>query len=270
MKQLKSSLGDLRRLFAGTVTLRTIAEPLISFDATHPAEEVLLFMRRREFDVVGLREGGVVTGYVTTNDLTTGEAGARIRRFDPGELLSEGDPLLQAFEALRSRRHLFIQLLGQPGGIITRGDLQKAPVRLWLFGLVSLLEMQLLRVIRQRHPGKGWEPHLPAARLQATRRVFQERRRRNEENDLSDCLQLADKATLLMKDGVLFAISGFASKRAAETFFKEVGTLRNALAHANDILAGRWPALADLVTRLEDLLERLEKASPDPARSERF
>ena len=33
MKQLKSSLGDLRRLFARTITLRDIAEPLVSFDA---------------------------------------------------------------------------------------------------------------------------------------------------------------------------------------------------------------------------------------------
>lgn len=63
-----------------------------------------------------------------------------------------------------------------------------------------------------------------------------------------------------MKDPELFALSGFTSKRALETFFKEVGTLRNALAHANDIQSGRWPDLVDLVAGLETLLERLEAA----------
>ena len=46
-----------------------------------------------------------------------------------------------------------------------------------------------------------------------------------------------------------------------ETFFKDVSGLRNALAHANDILSGGWPDLADLVTSLEDFLERLEAIS---------
>ena len=63
-----------------------------------------------------------------------------------------------------------------------------------------------------------------------------------------------------MKDPDIFALSGFASKRALETFFKDVGTLLNALAHANDILSGRWPALVDLVAQLDFLLERLDGA----------
>jgi hypothetical protein len=57
-------------------------------------------------------------------------------------------------------------------------------------------------------------------------------------------------------------VSGFGSKQALEVFFKDVGALRNALAHANDIASGRWPALVQLVTTLEGLLERLENATP--------
>ena len=43
MKQLKSSVSDLRRMFARTITLRDIAEPLASFDHTQPAAEVRAF-----------------------------------------------------------------------------------------------------------------------------------------------------------------------------------------------------------------------------------
>jgi len=129
---------------------------------------------------------------------------------------------------------------------------------LWLFGLVSLLEMQLLRVVRERYPADSWTALLTEERLTGARNVFDERRRRNEENDLSDCLQLGDKAAIFLKDVDLFALSGFPSKRSLEAFFKDVGMLRNALAHANDILHGRWPDLAELVNQLEALLERLE------------
>jgi hypothetical protein len=264
MKQLKSSLEDLRRLFARTITLRDIAEPLVSFDHGQSAAEVRAFMEQHEYDVVGVREHGVVTGYVDRSDLASGAIGAHRRTFSRDEVLPDIEPLLAAFAALRERRHVFINLLGHVGGIITRGDLQKAPVRLWLFGLLSLLEMQMLRVVRERYPSDSWAPLLTEERAAGARRVFEERRRRNEENDLSDCLQLGDKACIVMKDPVLFGLSGFESKRASESFFNEVNTLRNALAHANDILNGRWPALADLVTNLETILARLEMAVVTP------
>lgn len=258
MKQLKSSLGDLRRLFTRTITLRDIAEPLVSFDHSQPAAEVLAFMQAREFDVVGVREQGVVTGFVIRRDLTGSRLGDHVQPFGVTDVLPDTDPLHSAFAALRERRYFFVTVLGHVGGIVTRGDLQKAPVRLWLFGLVSLLEMQMLRVVRERFPRDSWGSLLTGERLEGANRVFNERQRRNEESDLSDCLQLGDKATILMKDAKLFALSGFSSKRALETFFKEVGMLRNALAHANDILSGRWPNLVNLVVQLESLLERLE------------
>jgi hypothetical protein len=262
MKHLKSSLGDLRRLFARTIALRDIAEPLVSFDHGQNATEIRAFLEARDFDVAGVREHGVVNSFVLREELKDGLVTQHRRSFESGQVLPDSEPLLTAFAALRNRRHVFITVLGHVGGIVTRGDLQKSPVRLWLFGLASLLEMQMLRVVRERFPAETWTPHLSAQRLDGARRVFAERRRRREENELSDCLQLGDKAAILMKDRDLFALSGFASKRAAEKFFKDVELLRNALAHANDILSGRWPALADLVINLEALLERLEAAAP--------
>lgn len=269
MKRIKSSLVDLRRLFDRALTLRDIAEPLVSFDAIQPVEPVLALMDSRGFDVVGVRDQGVVSGFAARSDLATGVLGDHRRPFVAADVLPESEPLLAAFEALRERRHVFITVFDQVGGIVTRGDLQKAPVRLWLFGLVSLLEMQMLRVVRERFPTENWADHLSVERLDGARRVHAERRRRNEENDLCDCLQLGDKATILMKDEALFALSGFSSRRSLETFFKEVGLLRNALAHANDVLQGRWPGLADLVAQLEGFLARLEStpqtASVDPS-----
>ncbi len=61
-----------------------------------------------------------------------------------------------------------------------------------------------------------------------------------------------------LKDAGLFALSGFASRRALEDFFKDIGAWRNGLAHANDILIGRRPALAEVINHLENFLVRPE------------
>src|SRR5207249_2246468 len=126
-------------------------------------------------------------------------------------------------------------------------DLQKAPVRLWLYGLISLIEMQMLRLIRNRFDDGLWFGRLPLLRIEAAKELFAERRRRNEEANLSDCLQFCDKAAILLKDSELSAAANFPSRRTGQKFFSQLESLRNDLAHANDILTGRWPGLAELV-----------------------
>ena len=68
MNTLKSSLHDLRTLFE-RITVRDIAEPLTSFDADHSAHEVRNFMKKEGYDVVGVRKGGLIKGYVKQEDL---------------------------------------------------------------------------------------------------------------------------------------------------------------------------------------------------------
>ena len=259
MKQLKSSLSHLRLLFERAITLRDIAEPLASFDHEQPASKVQAFMQQRGFDVVGIRENGVITGYVVRGELKEGCVGLFQHAFSPGQVKLDSDPLFQAFPALEHSRQVFVNVVGHVGGIITRGDLQKTPVRLWLFGLVSLTEMQLLRVIRDRYPADPWTSLLPPERVAAARKVFEARRSRNEENELSDCLQFCDKAAILAKDEELRPLLGFESKAASDRFFRRIQNLRDALAHSNDFLQGEWSDMVELIRDLEAMLERLEK-----------
>jgi hypothetical protein len=260
MKHLKSSLGDLRRLFTRTITVRDIAEPFASFDHSNSAQEVCNLMKKRGFDVVGIREQGVVVGYAVFKEIQGRVLGEYRHSFGAGEVLPDSEPLLAAFSALYNRRQVFINVLGHVGGIVTRGDLQKAPVRLWLFGLVTLLEMQMLRLIRERYPADTWKSLLTEDRVLTANRIFEQRRSRYEENDLSDCLQIVDKAKILMKDEMLFELMEFPSKQLSQSFFNKVAALRDALAHANDILNSPWSEFAQLVGTIESTLERLEGA----------
>ena len=134
------------------------------------------------------------------------------------------------------------------------------PVRLWLFGLVSLTEMQMLRVIQGRYPPYWWRSLLTQNRIDAATKIFEKLRKQNEEGDLSDYLLFGDKATIFRKDKQLYSLLKFEKKGRARGFFNTVRKLRNALAHSNDILSGEWSELAEVVTRLEVVLGDLENA----------
>lgn len=263
MKQLKSCRDDLRRLFDDAITLRHISEPLLWFESEQLAAEAKLLMGQRDYDVAGIRQQGIVTGYVTRDSLDGGTVGENRRTFASDEMALENMPLLKTFEALRGRRHLFIEVDGHVSKIVTLGDLQKIPVRLWLFGLISLLEMQMLRIIRPHCPttpnADAWLTLLKQPRIEEALRIYNERQLRNAAIDVCDCLQLCDKATIFRKIPTLPKLGKFESNTSCRRFFRNAQNLRDALAHANDIHYEPWPALADLVKQVEEFLVQIEE-----------
>lgn len=130
-------------------------------------------------------------------------------------------------------------ILGQVGGIVTKGDLQKIPVRMWLFGLISLIEMQLLRIIRDYYPDDSWKqkPLISPDRLNKAEDQLKDRRRRNEAIDLADCLQFCDKRDIVLKSDDLCRLIGSDSTATYE-LLKSLENLRNELVHSQDIIAG--------------------------------
>ena len=124
---------------------------------------------------------------------------------------------------------------------------------MWLFGFVTMIEMALVQLIHERFPKGRWEEHVSAGRLQKARDIQQERQRRNLYCDLIDCLQLPDKAQILVEDPVALERLGMESKRAAKRVIKELESLRNHLAHAQDIVKHDWPQIARLSMRMEEI-----------------
>src|SRR5574337_72615 len=204
MKQLKSTVSELRELFEHSITAKDIAEPLVSFDYDHPATAVKQFMEQKKFDVVGIRKEGEIAGYVQQVHLDEGRAGDYLTDFEKQQIFSERAPLLVVLPIISASERAFIDILGQVGGIITKGDLQKIPVRMWIFGLISLLEMQMLRMIRRHYPDDSWSQFLAPGRIEKARQLNSDRIRRNSEVDLADCLQFCDKRDIFIKSDQLY------------------------------------------------------------------
>ena len=238
----------IRRVFTETFTARDLAEPLASFDACTPAAEVRDVMTACDFDVVGVRREGRVIGYVHRLSLENGACGDYLRAFEESSALADTAPLLKVLIALIGAPVLFVRTLGGVGGIITAADVQKPPVRMWLFGIVTLIEMRCAELIEQYCPQDVWKQHLSEGRLQKAEALLVERRRRNQAVSLFDCLQFADKGQIIARHEPLRNQTIFTSRREVENAVAKLEQLRNNLAHAQDIPESDWDTIVQLCT----------------------
>ena len=152
LKHLKDNAGQLHALFS-SITASFIAEPLQSCCETDDAPLVKRRMEELDFDVFGLQDAdGVVKAYVQRVDLAQGRCGQYHTPFQVSDLVAESASLIRILQILRGQPRVFVLTDNQVTGIVTRGDLQKTPVRIYLSGLFSLLEMQLLRLVCELLP----------------------------------------------------------------------------------------------------------------------
>lgn len=261
MKQLKSSSRDLRDLFEYNITVKHIQENLCSRESNSDAITVREEMKKLDFDVMGIEEAGDLYGYVEQSKLIDGRCKDHVQIFRHSELVSETTPLIQLLPILHDLSRVFVLDCNQVKGIVTRGDLQKAPVRMLFFGLVTLLEMNLLRIIRLHYPNDSLQNNLSPERLKKAEDLLSQRHHRNEAIDLMDCLQFCDKRDLVLRipeirDHIKDKLGSF------EVVFEDMKTaeeLRDKLAHAQDIVSGStWPKIIDLVGSIEKSLELFE------------
>ncbi|MCA9289557.1 MAG: hypothetical protein KDA25_00415 [Phycisphaerales bacterium] len=254
-----SARASIRRFFESGFTVMDVAESLASFDDERDGASIRAFMTRQDFDVVGVRVDGSVVGYVERDALAAGPCRDSIRYFGTNQLLGENDSIRDAIRALDRTPCVFVTGLGQVSGIVTRHDLEKTPVRMWLFGLVSVLEEVFSIALRREFDGTSWTQHLPATRLNRARDLQRERRRRNQSPDLVDCLHFSDKGHVLFKDDDIRAQFGFESRNHAKKRLLEIERLRNSLAHVHDIVDHSWDTITLLATSLDTILRLCDR-----------
>lgn len=247
----------MKRLFTEGFTVLDMAENLVSFDADKDAGETERYMSESNLEIIGLRNKGVVVGYVRREELTHGQCSEHMHCFDENLVLSATSSLQEVLEMLAESEYCFVSVLGKVGGIVTRYDIQKPPVRMWLFGMVTIIEMFMVRAMETQYPNDSWQVELSAGRLSRAREILKERIRRNQAARLIDCLQLSDKAFILLKDPDIRADMGFQSMRAAKSAIKRLESLRNNLAHAQDILTYDWEIIVTISKRLDKVMTRI-------------
>ena len=249
-----AAVHSLTRVFRQTFVVHDIAEPLISFDDRTPAETIVDFMDSRQLKVVGIRKDGLVFGHVCRTDLER-VGSVDVTRMEDRQIVPDSLPLQELILRLRDRSHVFVSVFGTVGGIVTRSDLQKPPVRMWLFGIVTLIEMRLNQLIAGHCSEDEWPQYLSDRRLEKARELLQERNRRNQELELLSCLQLSDKAQIVARNSRLRDMTRFDSRNQFEKAAKMIERLRNNLAHSQDIIANDWDAIVALAENVNQVLD---------------
>lgn len=254
-------MEDLREIFEKSIKASCITEPFCSFDESVNAQKVKKFLEENRYDLVGIRKEGKIKGFACNEDLGEGQLSNYFKVFDQCEILPDTATIPEVLNVVFCFKHGFISSFGEIAGIITRGDLQKMPIRMWLFSLISLIEMQMLRIIRERFSEDSWEKLILPKRKTQAQGIYDKRKYKHEEIDLVDCLQFCDKRTIISKTEDLLEKLQTDKKKFCK-LLKELEQLRNDLAHAQDIITANWPSIINLLKEAEVLLKKCEDVKP--------
>jgi len=252
-------MSDLRSLFETGITANSIQEPLKYCFYGEPALKVQAELRRLDFDIAGIRSSKdqPILEFVRTASLQNGNCEEVAESIKAADIIAESTPLIEVLNGLRDRTYFFILNGRQISGIITRADLQKPPVRILIFGIISLLEIHLTFLVRTHFPDEKWRDVLKPKRIENAETILQNRKERNEEIDLTDCLQFADKRDLVLASKEMRDHLGLESKKGTQSVLRNIEKIRDKLAHSQDIVSGTtWEELIDVVQKVEWMLQR--------------
>jgi hypothetical protein len=246
----------MKKLFTEAFTALEIAEPLLSFDNDKNSEHVKQAIGAKNQTVAGVRIDGVVAGFVLLEDLSAGTCGEHIQTFS-NNVTTETASFPEVIDILSGSDYCFVSVLDSVSAVITKNDFQKPAVRMWLFGMISIVEIFISRVIKEKYPGSSWQDLIPEGRLKAAKELQAERKRAGQDLNLLDCLHLADKAGILIKDPEMREDFGFESRKDAKKSAWEFMSLRNSLAHAHDIVTYDWDMIVNMSKRLDKIMTRI-------------
>lgn len=231
----------LRYLFEEQINVLPIAENLVVFDEDNYLEE----MHKRHFHTaVFVREGQ----YWKFDDGASAPAPIL-----PEDIIPADTPLIKAFRMLINRRRYFIEEHGKLAYIVTRTDLDKIPIRIGFFGLISILETHLKDLIRKYLP--DWEESISENRLGQAKELYQWKLSRNEEIDLVQCLQFGDLGSIFSKKQRFKKFDPDLSRDGFTDMMNDLGKLRDALAHSQASLGFTWEELDQKIAFVRQIID---------------
>jgi hypothetical protein len=248
-------VSDPKNLLEQSFTAFHIAVPLETINSKSDQSEINLFFIEKNYDVLGYMEESTIVGYLHKDDIKN----SIVRDFDIKDVIAVNTPLIHAISLLSSRERLFLMDQLSIKYIITKADLQKAPVRMLFFGLISLFESQIANTISRRYPNNDWQWILKKNRMIEANKIYQAKIANNTEIDLLDCTQLADKNSIIVATAEFVNLLPYTSKTKAEKWLRKVESLRNDLAHAQSL--HEWfenKEVIKLINEVNDVLPKFK------------
>ena len=256
-----TSFSELQDIFIDDITAKYIFEPLACCKITDNLFEVKNTLKQRDFDTLGVVDNnGLKLGYIIREKLGDSAIENYIEKFEIEIVISESTPLSELFEILLDKEYVYVLSKNSIDGIITRADINKPIVRIYLFGLISLFELHLNFWITENYDHESWMDSLNPKRIQSAEKIFNERKGNNVQLTLLECIQICDKRDIL-KTTDSFTKEFKYSKKGFERLLKNVEKIRNELAHSqNSIIANlEWINFVNTIKMVKEFLVKSEK-----------
>ena len=248
-------LVDFNAALGQKILVSSIFEPLKSCPADAPAGEMKRILQARDFDIAGVKaaEDSEVIGFIRTEQLASGVVRDHLLPISTDSVIDATTTIHVLLERLKERPFVFVRVDGRLDGILTLADLNKPVVRVFFFGLISLLEIHLGFWLQTKYSDETWQTMLSPQRVELARSTQADRERRGQKLKLLDCLQFSDKHELVIKSEDLREDLALGSKNKARQYLSSAEKLRNILAHSQyDLVVGStWAILIDLIQRIE-------------------
>jgi hypothetical protein len=162
--------------------------------------------------------------------------------------------IAEAVLALEEHNHVAFE---DRQGSLDRQCLNAMLFRSWLFGILTFLEIRSRDLIRH---DPDWREVISHGRLEKAREIKDERARRGRMIETVDALQFGDLGWLAVKYDGWYEYFGVESKKQAKRLVKQLESLRNALAHSQDIVAHDWETVV-AVARSVVAIKQAESAA---------
>jgi hypothetical protein len=243
MKARMNSMDRLRLLFEEQINVLPIAENLVLFDQSNYREE----MEKRNFHSAIINADGTWMKFDDGDEMPS--------HLDEHDWMGADTPLLMAFRMLIKRRRYFIKdEEGNPAYIVTRTDLDKIPLRIGFFGLISLFETHMKELIRKHLP--HWEESITENRLGQAMSLYEWKKARGEEIDLIQCLQFGDLGSVFSKKQRFRKFEPDFSRDNWVDMMNNIGRLRDALAHSQSHLSFSWEEIDQMIIFIRGIIDR--------------
>ncbi len=256
---------DFKKMFTDTLSAKFISEKLECCRSTDVAQYVKEKLEHLEFDSAGVvNEDEVTVGYVITNELGDGQIYDYVRKFDFDRVISDSTPLSEIINVFKGSDFVYVNYIDQVTGIVTKADLNKPPVRVYLFGVLSLFEMHLSYWVGKVFEEKAWQKLIDKKRLESAIRVYESRRSDNMNQNITllECLQLCDKRDILLRSEYFLELIDM-SRKNFRKFMRSIEAIRNNLAHSqNSIIDSiEFNVMGTVISDCEKFLLRSDNAA---------
>jgi predicted transcriptional regulator len=236
--RMRTSEEILSRTLEGlalAVQVRHIATtPLCPCLASDSVKAVLEADAWKSYSQIPVRDGDHICGVLERagckRDGTVRDA---LRILDESILIAAGAPLIEFLDLAAGSAYRLVVDGGKVDGIVTRSDLQKLPVRVVVFTLVTNLELLMADVIRARAVDSlAWNQCLNENRQKIVKVKFDKLSGEDFDLDELTCTDFCDKRTILKS--MLGDLPESFNKD-----LKEIEELRNSVYHAGEYAQDR-------------------------------